>query len=384
MSGTSADAIDAALVSADSNHFRVVSAVQHALPPTIREQIKALFEPSENEIDRMGSLDKELGRLFTEAVAQLLSASGHSAVQIEAIGSHGQTIRHRPRLATGHNFTLQIGDPITIAELTGITTVADFRRRDMAVGGQGAPLVPAFHRAVFHVPGRHRIILNIGGIANNTVIAPDGSVRGFDTGPGNGLMDAWIFHCKGEYIDRGGFWATSGQVSDALFQKLFAHPYFQLAAPKSTGREEFSPAWLLNVLREFPGLPTEDIQATILELTARSIAAEIEAICASAEVLVCGGGAHNSALMQRLAALLPSFQVSTTEAAGVPVNYVEAAAFAWLAMRTLNGLSGNMTAVTGANREAVLGGIYPGANWPGLRLIASNIKDQLDERSDGK
>lgn len=367
MSGTSADAIDAALVAADESQFRVVTTLQQNLSPAIQTRIKALFEPSEDEIDRMGSLDKELGVLFADAAMQLLAESGHTAEEISAIGSHGQTIRHRPRLGEGRNFTLQIGDPNTIAELTGITTVADFRRRDMAAGGQGAPLVPAFHRAVFHAPGRHRIILNIGGIANITALAPDGSVHGFDTGPGNGLLDAWIFQCQNKLIDRGGCWAASGQVCTALFTKLFDHPFFRLAAPKSTGREEFSLAWLQRVLGEFPGLAAEDIQATLLELTARSIAVEIERICTAAEVLVCGGGAYNATLIRRLMSLLPACRVSTTDELGVPVSHVEAAAFAWLAMRTLSHLPGNVKAVTGANKEVVLGGIYPGTHGPGLR-----------------
>lgn len=366
MSGTSADAIDAALVSIDKDHCEVVSALHLSLPEPIREAVLGLFNPGPNEIDRMGELDIALGRLFAEASLSLIAQTGHSATDIVAIGSHGQTIRHRPRNLSGMNFTLQIGDPNTIAQLTGITTIADFRRRDMSAGGQGAPLVPAFHHAVFASAQQYRVLLNIGGIANITLLSPDGEVGGYDTGPGNGLMDAWIAHRVGQKIDWNGKWAKSGQVCRALFDILYSHPYFTLPSPKSTGREEFSLEWLLGVLQAFPSLPDQDVQATLLELTARSIADQIGCHGEQGEVLVCGGGAHNSALMQRLALLLPTFKVCTTGEFGIPVDYVEAAAFAWLAMRTLSHLPGNIPAVTGAHEELVLGGIYPGGP-PGTR-----------------
>lgn len=364
MSGTSADAIDAALVQLDGKDCRVLHAIQLPLPDHLRAQIVSLFQSGDHEIDRMGSLDRDLGELFADAVQQLLSASGVSAREIAAIGSHGQTIRHRPRLRSGSGFTLQIADPNTIAEITGITTIADFRRRDMAAGGQGAPLVPAFHQAVFANKGRCRVVLNIGGIANITVLAADGTVRGYDTGPGNGLMDAWIFDCQGEKIDRNGAWAASGAVSPALFAQLHSHPYFSLPAPKSTGREEFSLTWLKEVLQSLPEVSAQNVQATLLELTARSVADQIAGLTDLADVLVCGGGTYNQALMRRLGALLPGIPLRTTDEFGIPVDYVEAAAFAWLAMRTLNQLPGNVTAVTGANREVILGGIYPGLTRP--------------------
>jgi anhydro-N-acetylmuramic acid kinase len=366
MSGTSADAVDAALVSIDSDHCEVVSALHLPLPEPIRDGVIGLFNSGTNEIDRTGELDIVLGRLFAEAVLRLLAQTGHSATDIVAIGSHGQTIRHRPRNLSGVNFTWQIGDPNTIAQLTGITTVADFRRRDMAAGGQGAPLVPAFHRAIFANPQQFRVLLNIGGIANITLLHPSGEVRGYDTGPGNGLMDAWISRRTGKKIDQDGKWAESGQVSSELFNTLYSHPYFTLPSPKSTGREEFSLEWLLAILQAFPTLPDQDIQATLLELTARSIADQVGCHGEQGDVLVCGGGAHNGALMQRLERLLPAFKVCTTGELGVPVDYVEAAAFAWLAMRTLSQLSGNIPAVTGAYEEVVLGGIYPGVT-PGSR-----------------
>ena len=360
MSGTSADAIDAALVLLDGKDCQVLQAIQFPLPSHVRQQILSLFTSGSDEIDRMGALDRELGGLFADAVLQMLHATGHSASDITAIGSHGQTIRHRPRLNNGCGFTLQIGDPNTIAEITGITTVADFRRRDMVAGGQGAPLVPAFHQAVFADAQRSRVVLNLGGIANITVLHAKSCVRGYDTGPGNGLMDAWIFHCMGETIDRDGVWAASGTVIPDLFDQLYAHPYFSLPAPKSTGREEFSLAWLQEVLQTFPGIAQQDVQATLLELTARSITDQINDLGDVADVLVCGGGSKNGALMKRLRELLPQQSIHTTDEFGIPASYVEAAAFAWLAMRTLNNLAGNITTVTGAEREVILGGIYPG------------------------
>lgn len=360
MSGTSTDAIDAALVSIENDLCQVVSAFPLPLPEPIRGAVFGLFDPSSNEIDRMGELDVALGKLFAEAALGLLEQSGYSAADVVAIGSHGQTIRHRPRILGGGSFTLQIGDPNTIAQITGITTVADFRRRDIAAGGQGAPLVPAFHRAVFARADQSRILLNIGGIANITLLPSSGEVRGYDTGPGNGLMDAWISYRTGQRIDRDGKWAASGQVCNELFEALYSHPYFSLPAPKSTGREEFSLGWLTSILQAFPKLPDHHVQATLLELTARSIADQIRRQSEQGEVLVCGGGAHNGALMRRLKLLLANFSVRTTDDFGIPIDYVEAAAFAWLAMRTLNHQSGNIPAVTGAYEEVVLGGIYPG------------------------
>lgn len=364
MSGTSADAIDAALVLLDGKDCRVLQAIQLPLPQQVRQKILSLFTSGNDEIDHMGALDRELGGLFADAVLQLLQTTGYSASDITAIGSHGQTIRHRPRLNNGFGFTLQIGDPNTIAEITGITTVADFRRRDIVAGGQGAPLVPAFHQAIFANAQRSRVVLNVGGIANITILPFEGLVRGYDTGPGNGLLDAWISHCKGETIDRDGAWAAEGTVIPDLYAQLYAHPYFALPAPKSTGREEFSLAWLLEVLQAFPAIAQQNVQATLLELTARSVAAQINDLTDVADVLVCGGGSKNGMLMKRLHELLPQCSIHTTDEFGIPVEYVEAAAFAWLAMRTLNHLAGNITTVTGAEREVILGGIYPGTARP--------------------
>lgn len=367
MSGTSADAIDAALVDIQESSCRVITARQFPLSDELRMRIIGLYQPGENEVDRLGSLDQAIGRAFGDAVVRLLDDSDLSAQEITAVGSHGQTIRHRPRIQSGENFTLQIGDPNLIAQRTGIITVADFRRRDMAAGGQGAPLVPAFHRAVFATPEKNRIILNIGGIANITLLKSDGSTSGYDTGPGNGLMDAWISRCRGARFDVQGGWAASGQINSPLLKALCAHPYFRLPPPKSTGKEEFHLHWLDSVLQEHPPISSEDVQATLLELTAVSIAEQICSECKGADVVVCGGGAHNTALLQRLGELLEYSEIYTTDKLGIPSDFVEAAAFAWLAMRTLKGLTGNLCSVTGAKEEVVLGGIYPGRNWNGCR-----------------
>lgn len=360
MSGTSADAIDAALVEFDGDQLEVLAASTTPLPFGLRDQILSLYEPGTNEIDRLGSLDQALAKCFAQAASQLLENSGKSAEDVAAIGSHGQTIRHRPRPASGLPFTLQIGDPNSLAELTGITTVADFRRRDMAANGQGAPLTPGFHRAVFGRPGCNRAIINIGGIANITWLPATGPVTGYDTGPGNGLMDAWIFNSLQRNFDADGDWAAQGTVDSTLLAQLLEHPYFRLPPPKSTGREEFHWRWLESLLKQHPNLPPENVQATLLELTARSISREVTALQADAELYICGGGASNTALMARLQVLMPQAKVSTTASLGIPPDYVEAVAFAWLAMRTLSGLPGNLPDVTGAEREVVLGGIYPG------------------------
>lgn len=359
MSGTSADAIDAALVDIEPNSIRVTASTAVPIPDTIRAQILALFDSGADEIERLGRLDRSLGELFAETTKQLLSQSNVSAQGIRAIGSHGQTLRHRPRPQSGLPFTLQIGDPNTIAERTGITTVADFRRRDVACGGQGAPLTPAFHQAVFADAEETRGVLNIGGIANLTVLAPNEAILGFDTGPGNGLMDAWIQHCQQQPYDRDGCWAASGSVHRALLAKLRSHPYFALPAPKSTGREEFTLTWLRSQLQDFEGLPSEDVQATLAELTAVSVSEQINRYAHMRRVYVCGGGAYNGQLLARIRAHLPNCELLSTDALGIPPSDVEAAAFAWLAHQTINGLAGNLPSVTGASRLAVLGGVFP-------------------------
>lgn len=358
MSGTSMDAIDAVLVDF-SQGIRLLGTHSVPLPEELRHRIAGLCCSGPDEIERMGRLDAELGERFAEAAMAVLGSSEHHAGQVRAIGSHGQTIRHRPQAHPA--FTLQIGDPNIIAERCGIPVVADFRRRDMAAGGQGAPLVPAFHAGIFGAP-HDRIILNLGGIANITVL-PAGrpeAVRGHDTGPANLLMDAWCLLHRGEAYDAGGAWAASGDVHPGLLQGLLAHPYFNRPAPKSTGREEFHLDWLHDQLNDLPVAPApEDVQATLLELTARSAADGIRATgLGKGELLLCGGGAYNQRLWQRLESLLPDWTLVSTAEFGLAPTWVEATAFAWLARQTVLGHAGNLPAVTGARGARILGSIH--------------------------
>ena len=360
MSGTSLDSIDAVAVEVKNNDCTLIAHHSSELPPDVRQQILQLTLPGGNEIDQMGQLDLTLGRLFAKATNGLLSTSGLSRESITAIGSHGQTIRHRPE----HNFTLQIGDPNTIAELTGITTIADFRRRDMAAGGQGAPLVPAFHNTLFRSTENPRLIANIGGMSNVTLLPANASetVMGYDTGPGNVLLDSWIKERRGLAYDKNGEWAKSGTVHQPLLETLLKLPFFQQTPPKSTGREQFNLDWLKQQLSAVSEeIPEADVQATLLEYTARTLSDAIKQHQdgVKLEVFVCGGGAHNKFLLQRLHELMHPVNVTTTSALGVDPDWVEAIAFAWLASRTLDGLSGNLSAVTGAKGERILGGIYP-------------------------
>lgn len=358
MSGTSMDAIDAVLTSFDEPQPRLVATISHPLPAQLRQRLAALAGSGEDELARVMELDVIMGRAFAETSRQLLEQAHLAAQAVRAIGSHGQTIRHIP---TGpFPSTCQIGDPNIIAELTGITTVADFRRRDMAAGGQGAPLVPAFHAAMLRSPQQTRVVVNIGGMANISVLPADPAVEvsGFDTGPGNVLMDRWIERSHGASWDENGQWAAQGQIDDPLLQRLLAEPFFQLAPPKSTGRELFDERWLAERLSgcEQP----VDVQATLCELTATTIAQAIQRTAPDCgEVVVCGGGAYNAHLMGRLAAHLPEAIVASSAAYGIEPRWMEAMAFAWLARQTLAGLPGNLPAVTGAKRPVVLGGIYP-------------------------
>ncbi len=362
MSGTSVDGIDAALVSLSAGSRPVlVSTHAHPIDAAIRDEIQALMRDGPHEIERLGELDMALGELFAEAANTVIKKAGLAKKDIRAIGSHGQTLRHRPRAA--HPFTLQIGNPSMIAERTGITTVADFRARDMAAGGQGAPLVPAFHHQMFHSSQRNRAIINIGGIANVTYLPSDASqpVNGFDTGPGNTLLDQWIHHHQGCSHDESGKWAASGHASKELLAKLLSDPYFRTAPPKSTGREHFNMEWLQDHLKKLATPPSAaDVQATLVQLTAQSITQAVHGFLPETqEVYVCGGGAHNRELMSALAGNLAGITVATTETIGMSPDWVEAAAFAWLAHQTLENLPGNVPSVTGAKRAVVLGGIYP-------------------------
>jgi len=356
MSGTSADAVDAVLATIGPDGFRLEASHSAPLPEDIQASVRALA--SAGGLDELGELDVALGELFAHSTLDLLAGAGVAPGAVTAIGSHGQTARHRPRAR--RPFTLQIGDPNVIAARTGITTVADFRRRDMALGGQGAPLVPAFHEAVFASPEEARAVLNVGGIANLTLLSPGEPVTGFDTGPGNVLLDTWARRHLGQPWDEGGRWARSGTVDEGLLAELLAHPFLEMAPPKSTGPEEFGPAWLDHVLASHGrALNPQDVQATLAAFTAEAVARAM-GDRAVGRVLVCGGGAWNTNLLERLAERLCGTPVSPTSQAGIDPGLVEACAFAWLAYRTLAGLPGNVPSVTGASQAAPLGAVYPG------------------------
>lgn len=362
------DAIDSALLRISETHSELLTTHEHAIPASIRSEIAALSHSGSEEIERMGKLDRALGSLFADATQTLLEEAGIEAADVAALGSHGQTIRHRPQSAgttADKCFTLQIGDPNTIAERTGITTVADFRRRDIAAGGEGAPLAPAFHASAFTKPGINRAIVNIGGIANASLLAGNDLVAGFDTGPGNTLLDLWVAAHQNQRYDAGGQWAAQGTVIPPLLKVLKQHPYFELLGPRSTGKEDFHLAWLEEQLFALntKTLKSEpcDVQATLAEFTAITIADAITAAKFEVqEVYVCGGGAHNEDLIQRLARAIPKARIATTADLGISPDWVEAATFAWLAFRTLADLPGNAPVVTGAQGYRVLGGIYPG------------------------
>ncbi len=357
ISGTSLDGIDAALVEFTGGRPRGVAFHYQPYAIDLRQRLRALSQAGAHiALAEYGALDAELGELFAAAALELLRQAGVSASEVNAIGSHGQTVYHQPQAP--HAFTLQIADPNRIAQFTGITTVADFRRRDMAAGGQGAPLAPAFHHAVFAAPGHIRLIANIGGIANLTVLNGE-TIIGFDTGPGNTLLDYWRREWDGAAYDAGGAWAASGRAEPALVQAMLADPYFALPPPKSTGPEYFSPAWLRRHLQDFPSLAAADVQASLLQLTAQSLARAALAYAGEeTQIIVCGGGAHNHVLMRELAAH-SGLPVASSADYGVHPDQVEAFAFAWLARQTLNRQPGNLPAVTGANAPVVLGGVYP-------------------------
>ncbi len=359
MSGTSVDGIDAALVRFSQDDTPALAAARtFAWEPALREEILALSQATVTvEPDRLARLDHRIGAAFARAAGRLLDEAGIGASQVAAIGSHGQTLRHAP--SGDAPFSWQLGDPNLIAERTGITTVADFRRRDVAAGGQGAPLMPAVHRALFAEPREDRAVLNLGGIANLTLLPASGEVRGFDTGPANGLMDAWMLEQRDAPCDLDGAFAACGQVDARLLSELLADPWFALAPPKSTGRDRFHLRWLRARLGERT-LAAEDVQATLLELTARSVAeALLRTQPRTRRLLACGGGVHNGTLMRRIAALLPDAGISSTATLGVDPDFVEAIGFAWLARQTLLGLPGNLPSATGARGARVLGAIHP-------------------------
>lgn len=357
MSGTSLDGVDGALLEMDGAALRTAGGAHVPFPASLRAELMALQSAGHNEIEREARAANELAAHYAACVAALLAEAGMPASSVRAIGVHGQTIRHRPELG----FTRQTNNPALLAELTGIDVIADFRSRDIAAGGQGAPLVPAFHQAQFGKAGQTRVVANIGGIGNISVLHGDGRVSGFDTGPGNVLMDAWIGAQLGQDYDADGAWAASGKEIPALLALLLQEPYFALPAPKSTGRDLFHLDWLKARLAGFPDAAPADVQFTLTKLTALTLAQAIRQAGPRADaVYVCGGGAYNGALLRELAAALAGqATVESTAALGVAPHRVEALAFAWLAERFLEREAGNLAAVTGARGGRVLGALYP-------------------------
>lgn len=355
ISGTSVDGIDAVLAEFDDARLSLVASRSHPYPPPLQDRLRqAMLQPQDAGLDELGDLHVRVGAAFRDAALALLEDAGLEPAAVRAIGSHGQTLRHRPDRKPP--FTLQIGDAATIATGTGIDTVADFRSHDVALGGEGAPLVPPFHAWLMRDATEPRVVLNIGGIANVTVLPADGEVSGFDTGPGNTLLDAWSRRHRNLPYDDGGAWAAGGRVDTTLVEGALADPWFSRPPPKSTGFEYFNLDWL-ELLQ--PAMPAVDVQASLAELSARSIAEAIDRWApGTRRVFACGGGTRNDDLMRRLAARLPGATLRTTADAGLPPEWVEAAAFAWLAMRHVNGLSGNLPSVTGARRAAILGALY--------------------------
>jgi len=353
MSGTSLDGIDAVLV--DLGQSKPLQIAQYYLPfdDALKKTLMALHLPAHNELHQAQIIGNQLARMYAASVVPLLAQAKLSNKEVKAVGCHGQTIRHCPE----HGYSLQIGNAALLAELTDITVVSDFRSRDIAAGGQGAPLVPAFHDHVLRHPDIHRVIVNIGGISNLTSLPSRATTTGFDCGPGNLLMDAWCMQHLGKPYDDSGAWAVSGKVLPALLDQLLAEPYFAMPPPKSSGRDLFNISWLQNKLQGDE--VAANVQATLLELTCRSIALAIQKYCLGAEeIYLCGGGAHNQTLHNRLAALLPGSRVKTTNALGVDSDYLEAIAFAWLAQQALQGKPANLPQVTGAKHPCLLGAVY--------------------------
>ena len=363
MSGTSLDGIDGVLAELHGPSIRVLHHASTPFPQALRAELLALNTTGADELHRAALAGNALARCYAQVVEALVhttAADGTARSTIRAIGAHGQTVRHRPREFDGTGYTVQLNNPALLAELTGLTVVADFRSRDVAAGGQGAPLVPAFHQGVFGRAGQTVLVLNIGGISNLSVLGAQGEVRGFDCGPGNALMDHWCQQHRGQAYDAGGQWAASGQVIPQLLQALLAEPFLGLPPPKSTGRDLFNPKWLAQHLAPWAQARPQDIQATLTELTASACAEHVKRYGNESKILgVCGGGALNTHLMQRLQALLPDCAVGSTDAWGLPALQVEAAAFAWLARQALHGQTGSLKTVTGAQGARVLGAIYP-------------------------
>lgn len=354
MSGTSLDGVDAALVDLSQTSPRLVSTHYQPYAAQLKKALLALHQAAHNELHQSQLIASILAHEYAKATQSLLEKAGVGAESVQAIGCHGQTVRHCPE----HGYSVQLTNAALLAELSDINVVSDFRSRDIAAGGQGAPLVPAFHDHVLRSPNIHRAILNIGGIANLTDLAPHKDASGFDTGPGCLLLDAWIARHKNELYDKDGAWAASGKIIPALLQNLLADPFFAATPPKSTGRDLFNLAWLEKHLNGDEA--AEDVQATLLAFTGESIAAAVKNFCAgTAEIYVCGGGAHNKALLSHLQGALPHCNIQKTEVLGIAADWMEAIAFAWLAQQTMHLHPANLPAVTGAKHPCILGAIYP-------------------------
>jgi anhydro-N-acetylmuramic acid kinase len=370
MSGTSLDGADGVLVDFSGEKLQVLATASEPFADSFRAELLALNTPSHNELHRAALAGNQLAAVYAKVVAALVQKAGVQGItadQIQAIGAHGQTVRHQPQRTSaepaGAGYTLQLNNPALLAELTGIDVVADFRSRDVAAGGQGAPLVPAFHQSVFGRADASVAVLNLGGISNLSLLPPSGAqlpVLGFDCGPGNALMDAWCQQRTGQPFDAAGVWAKSGQLIPTLLASLLDEPYFSLPIPKSTGRDLFSLTWLAEKLRPFTNERPEDIQNTLTEFTVSACVTGINSYGKkSNELIVCGGGAFNHHLLQRLQAELPWLCVSTSDQHGLPPLQVEAAAFAWLARQMIQRQPGNLPGVTGAAGLRVLGALYP-------------------------
>lgn len=354
MSGTSLDGADAALVDFSQRKPRTLAFATVPFPQDLRERLLRLCEPGTDPLDLAGTVSIELAGIYARAVEDAIAAAGVARSAVSGIGVHGQTVRHRPELG----FTIQLNDPARVAERTGIDVVADFRRRDMAAGGQGAPLVPAFHEAVFRDEAHSRAIVNIGGIGNVTWLPPRGPTVGFDCGPGNVLLDGWARRHTGALFDEDGRWAASGRTEPALLARLMDEPFLALPPPKSTGRELFRLEWLQERLSA--DLRAVDVQSTLADFTAHAIVGAIDRYCPGAdEIYLAGGGARNGSLVSRIRTLARGRLVATTDALGVPTGQVEAMAFAWLAMKCLAREPVDLRAVTGAKGPRVMGAIYP-------------------------
>jgi anhydro-N-acetylmuramic acid kinase len=354
MSGTSLDGIDAVLADFGGGRPRLLADAHLPFDAELRRELLALNLPGANEIERVALAGNKLAKKYAAAVAEVLARSKIPAAEVRAIGCHGQTVRHQP----GRGYSTQIGNASLLAELTGIRVVADFRSRDVAAGGQGAPLAPAFHAAVFADAAEERVVANLGGIANLTVLPRHGAVTGLDSGPGNCLLDLWAARHLGTPHDAHGHWAGAGRVMPELLEHMLQEPYFAAAPPKSTGRDLFNEHWLQSKLKG--GEDPQAVQATLLELTARSLADAIARHCAGARRLIaCGGGTKNDALMERLAELAAPAVLETSDRYGIDPQLVEAAAFGWLAKQTLDGRAGNLPSVTGARGARILGSVHP-------------------------